>query len=70
MFEKLYFVAMVLASTAVAQMKRDHQAPTPLSFETVSIRQNVAGGHTVTFGPTPYGFRMVNMPLGRVITTA
>lgn len=45
------------------------QAKAP-AFEVVSIRQNMAGGKNASFGPTPDGFHMVNMPLARVILEA
>ena len=48
------------------------QAPQPTApvFEVVSIRQNIAGGRNASFGLTPDGFRMVNMPVARLILTA
>jgi uncharacterized protein (TIGR03435 family) len=42
----------------------------PAAFEVVSIRQNVAGGKTTSFGATPDGFRMVNMTLASLIMSA
>jgi hypothetical protein len=45
-------------------------AKKPLAFEVVSIRQNVADDPVDAFGATPDGFRMVNVPLYRLILTA
>jgi uncharacterized protein (TIGR03435 family) len=45
----------------------------PLAFEVVSIRQNTSPQNQMgppVFGPTPDGYRMVNMPLAFAIMTA
>ena len=45
----------------------------PLAFEVVSIRQNTSAPNQMgppVFGPTPDGYRMVNMPLAFAIMTA
>ncbi len=65
-----------LLSGAVAQStsKSDFSATTStspsLAFESISIRQNVSGTKSSSFGPTADGFRMTNTSLGRLILAA
>ena len=73
MIGKLCIAGTLCASMAIAQSKATPNVagPTkPLAFEVVSIRQNVAESETDAFGPTPDGFRMVNVSLHRLILTA
>jgi uncharacterized protein (TIGR03435 family) len=69
---KLCFVCALWIGLAAGQLSVDPNvtATKPLAFELVSIRQNVSGGRTMSFGATPDGFQMTDMPLSRLILTA
>jgi bla regulator protein blaR1 len=74
MIGKLYFTVTLCVSMAFAQSTPPTPNPSAReksrAFEVVSIRQNVAAGKVVAVGATPDGFRMVNMPLSRVVAEA
>ncbi len=69
---KLCFVCALWGGLAAGQVSVDPNVTATKSraFELVSIRQNVAGGRTQSFGATPDGFQMTNVSLSRLILTA
>ena len=60
------FAGLITLPVAAAQSA----TAKPLAFEVISIRQNISGAKSLTFGPTPDGFRMINSSLSRLIITA
>ena len=71
---KVWMVALLSAGMAMGQATSAPSPATakpgkPLTFDAVSIRQNISGD-AEQFGPTPDGYRMSNMTLELPIMTA